>query len=451
MLRHFASLCLSALLCASLGGCSLRQLDPSVVDISTEPMIRVRIAYTVPEISVVPPAGTALMLLSDASNPVVPVGAGEWTFSVRDGLVQARSEDGQHTLLGERIRLEGAARTEPILVKQVPVGVGWWWENRQDRSYEGEMTFSAKEDGTLDVILALPTEEYLRGVVPAEIGETAPMEAQRAQAVAARSETMTALTERTYAGPGYDICADVNCQVFAGSSRYRDVTDAAIRDTRGMILTYDGKPLPAYYASNCGGYSEDVANVWPSRERGIPTWRAHPDGKGGEGRDLTDEATMREWIETRPEAYCNGDYHPNLPDWTKSGYRWEREETQENLSAMVAEKKDIGRVLRIEPLERSAGGRLIRVRFVGEKGTYETGPELAIRQVWTPPLRSAAFIVDPVGDPDRPDAFRIRGAGYGHGVGMCQVGAMARALEGQTYEEILAHYYREAKVVQAYK
>jgi SpoIID/LytB domain protein len=91
------------------------------------------------------------------------------------------------------------------------------------------------------------------------------------------------------------------------------------------------------------------------------------------------------------------------------------------------------------------------VRFVGEEGEYEVGPELAIRQVWQPPLKSSAFVVDPVGDTARPHAFRIRGAGYGHGVGMCQTGAMARAMEGQDYRQILSHYYREASIKAVYR
>jgi len=434
----------------ALAGCASRHSGP-LADMTTEPPIRVRIVHTLEEVTVVLPPRSAMLLLGGTANPLVPATAGDWVFSVEEDYVKARTKDGQHTFLGERIQLEGAAREVPVLIRDVPVGVGWWWENRQDRTYEGLMTFSAKEDGTLDVVLELPTEEYLRGVVPAEIGENAPTEALRAQAVAARSETITALTEKTYAGPGFDICADVDCQVFAGAGRYRDTTDAAIRDTRGVILSYDGKPIPAYYASSCGGYSEDVANVWPHRERGIPCWRAHPDGPGGEGMDLTTEDGIRLWVEGSPEAYCNGAFHDGIPDWAARNFRWDIETLEENLSVMVANREDIGRVLRIEPLERGPSGRLSRVRFVGEEGSFEVGPELAIRQVWQPPLRSAAFIVDPVGDPDRPDAFRIRGAGYGHGVGMCQTGAMARAIEGQTYAEILAHYYREADIGRVYE
>jgi peptidoglycan hydrolase-like amidase len=444
---HFAALMAGSLIlisaCGGRGVLGLSEPDP-------EPVIRVRIVHSVPEITINPPAGSRLDLQS-AEGVVVPLAEGEWIIRARDGVAEARAVDGTKRILAQRMRLIGTAETEEILVRDVPVGVGWWWETRKDRTYEGLMEFSAKEDGTLDVVLELPVEEYLRGVVPAEIGATSPMEALKAQAVAARSETMTALSEGTYAGPGFDICADVDCQVFAGTGGRSEATDQAIRETRGVILSYDGKPIPAYYASNCGGHSEDVANVWPSRERGIPTWRAYPDGPGGEGVDLTAEDAARAWVTGRPEAYCNGDTHPGIPQWAKNNFRWEVETSAEDLSLLVEKKSPIGRVLRIEAVERGPSGRLTRVRFVGEKGEHEVGPELAIRQVWQPPLKSSAFVVDPVGDTARPDAFRIRGAGYGHGVGMCQTGAMARAMEGQDYRQILSHYYREASIKAVYR
>jgi len=391
------------------------------------------------------PDGEYTFAQSDGSNSTLPVGE----------RLMLKAEGGDVVLLYPGTDNELARISRLVLRPQddgtiqlegVPFGVGWWWESKENRIYEGVMEASAKEDGTLDVIMQLPVEEYLRGVVPSEIGGTSPAEALKAQAVAARSETMTALGEGTYAGPNYDICADVDCQVFAGTKKRTAATDEAIRATRGIILTYDGKPIPAYYASNSGGFTEDVRNVWPHRDRGIPCYSPRYDGEGDGPSDLNTEEGVRTWIAARPRVFSNADFHENLPDWTKKNFRWEVTTSADDLTTMVAQRKDIGRVTAIEPLERGPSGRLIKVRFVGETGSLEVGPELSIRQVWQPPLKSSAFVVDA-----EEGKFRIRGAGYGHGVGMCQTGAISRALSGQDYKTILLHYYTQAELVSAYE
>lgn len=419
-------------------------------DFAAEPQIRVLLVEGASSVRITPRGlfnigngETFAVLVPERS--VEAIATDDGSLLVRDPATGAAIFDG-----GNAFVLSSPNAADTMTIHDVPFGVGWWWEGREDRLYDGELTLTRTKTGKINVILALPVEEYLRGVVPSEIGNTSPAEALKAQAVAARSETMTALAEGNYAGDGYDICSDVNCQVYSGIAKRTEATDDAIRATRGVILSYGGKPIPAYYASNCGGFSEDVANVWPSRDRGIPCWSANFDGPGQLPPSLTIESNFREWIAASPDVYCNGEYSPGIPDWAKKNFRWRVETKAEDLSALLAKKKDIGRVLRIEPVGRGESGRMLKARFVGEKGIYEVGPELAIRQVWDPPLKSAAFIVEPVGDPARPDAFVILGAGYGHGVGMCQTGAIARALAGQDYRTILGHYYRGAAIGPAY-
>lgn len=428
-------------------GCGTVETTAPTAKLSAEPEVRVRIVHTLEEATMTP--ATVYMLSADGKTQTVSPDM-EITVSIAGDKVRVGNSTG--TLAeSEFVTLEPETTGGAILLNDVPFGVGWWWESKEDRVYEGRLEMRAKENGTLDVVLALPVEEYLRGVVPSEIGGTSPMEALKAQAVAARSETMTALAERTYAGPGYDICADVDCQVYSGTGKRTDATDAAIRATRGVILSYDGKPIPAYYASNCGGHSEDIQNVWPGRDRGIPCWDGHFDGAGNGPGNLDTESGAAAWVKGRPEVFCNPDFNPDLPQWTHKNFRWEVETKAEDLTKFVAKKMDIGRITRIEPLERGPSARLMRVRFHGEKGTYEIGPELAIRQIWAPPLKSSAFIVSPNGPAGAPTSFTITGAGYGHGVGMCQTGAIARAQAGQDYKTILEQYYREAVVGAIYE
>lgn len=449
---RFLRLTLAALLLPlALGGCATRSHDAaSLARIDAEPSVRVVVVENAHHIDAKPHAGYRVAGAVDRTWMLSP--GAELRFEPTETGVRLLSSGNPLVRDAEYIALTATTPDGLFEIADVPYGVGWWWAGIEDRTYNGLIEVRRNDDGTLAVIVELPVEEYLRGVVPSEIGPTAPTEALRAQAVAARSETMTALRERVYEGPHWDICADVNCQVFAGTGRRNDVTDAAIRDTRGVVLAYGGETIPAYYASNCGGFSEHIENVWPQRDRSIPCWTGRHDGEGDGPGDLSDESVLREWVTSRPLVYCNAHEYPELPDWTRAHFRWTVEADAAELAERLAARGDaIGRVLAIEPVERGISGRLVTVRFVGEDGEVEVGPELAIRQVWDPPLRSAAFVVTPVGEEgEAPESFTLQGAGYGHGVGLCQTGAMARAIDGQDYRTILTHYYTDAEVVSLY-
>jgi stage II sporulation protein D len=350
----------------------------------------------------------------------------------------------------EAVVLESASEGGSLLIRKVPYGVGWWWESAEDRKYEGRIEIHPGPSGKLTVVAVLPLEQYLRGVVPSEIGADSPLEALCSQAVAARSAAVLALTDRIYAGTHHDICSDVACQAFSGISKCTAASDAAVTSTRGCVLVFDGKPVSAYYASNCGGFTEDIRNVWPDRASDRAYWGAACfDGEGTCTLDLTTESGVRSWIEGDPVVFCNP-HHFKVPEWSKKYSRWTRDVATTELTARVALKKDVGRVVGIRPLKRGASGRLIEAEFVGEKGTLKVSPELAIRQVLDPPLKSAVFVVDAKGPADRPDAFMIRGAGWGHGVGMCQTGAVGMANSGKGFREILKHYYPNATVEKLY-
>ena len=293
-------------------------------------------------------------------------------------------------------------------------------------------------------VVTLPLEEYLRGVVPSEIGASAPPEAKAAQAVAARAFAAVALGSRKHAAEGCDVCDTVHCQVYSALDKATTATDAAVSATRGLILMYAGKPMPAYYASNCGGHTEDIGNSWPERAnqaayRGI----AHLDGAGKSDLDLTKDADFRKWLASSPDAYCNPQ-KSEVVGWAGKNFRWTRELTADEATSLVATKKDIGRVLQIRAGTRGESGRLSEVEFVGEKGKLRVSPQLSIRDLFDPMLKSSAFSVETSGPATRPTHFILRGAGSGHGVGMCQTGAMGMANAGKSFREILKHYYPKA-------
>jgi stage II sporulation protein D len=407
-----------------------------------EPIVRVQIISTLDRI-VVEPAGTWRVLSSKSLE--LPPGK-QALVERRDRSVRlvygdARIED---TLL----TLKAIVDSELFLIRDVPYGVGWWWAGREDRKYEGEINIRPGTNGKLSVVVSLPMEKYLRGVVPYEIG-SAPLEAMRAQAVAARSEAMAALRNRMYAGDGYDICGDVDCQVFGGVTRTTALIDRAIQATKGVILQFKGLPINAYFASNCGGHSEGIENVWPLRSGPIRFWSAHPDADTLKVDSLQNENNLRRWLTDGPVAYCNPKTRPGLPDWGSRHWRWKTTTAAESLG-ITNHGLRAGRIVRIDSVRRGTSGRIISARFVGEKGSFRVGSELEFRQVWTPPLRSSCVVVEPLGPADRPDRFGIMGAGWGHGVGMCQAGAVGRALAGHSAERILRHYFPTAEIKAAY-
>ncbi len=333
-------------------------------------------------------------------------------------------------------------------IKNVPYGIGWWWEGIEDRVYEGEIEISINEDKKFDVIVTLPLEKYLCGVVPYEIGNDAPLEALKAQVIAARSETVDALISGKYRGNNFDLCADVECQVFAGNNKRTPETDKAVEETKGLCLFYGDEVIGAYYASNCGGMSENIENVWPGRSGSVPYWSSHFDSN--EELKYDPKNNPEDWINSNPDVYCNPEFHPELPEWSKKNFRWQVEMTNDELSNNLNEIKSIGELQEIKIIERGNSGRIIKARFIGSEDSLDLNSELEIRKIKKPPFRSSCFIYDKIISSDTSMIYKFDGAGWGHGVGMCQSGAVSRAFSGQTYKQILNHYFPESEIKSVY-
>ena len=409
------------------------------------PPIRVLLINSVPEIHLVAHDSWNVKTLDGKDIATLDKNTSA-TISLKDGNIHIKSAGKSAAVKG--LVMESAAQQGILEIKKVPYGVGWWWAGTEDRKYEGRFEIRPLEKGFLEVVVTLPMEDYLPGVVPSEIGPTSPHEALCAQAVAARSEALLALSTGKYAGAHHDIGSDVESQAFSGRTKAAPQSDEAVNATRGLAMVYNGTPIPAYYASSCGGHTEDIRNVWPDRAGEKSYWGAASfDGEGMFTHNLTKEEDFRKWLEDDPEVYCNPKKF-KVPDWASKNFRWQRDISAEELTKWVSAKKDIGRVTGIKAIRRGPSGRMIEAEFVGEKGSLTVGPELAIRQVFDPPLKSAAFVVDIEGSKDRPEKFIIKGAGWGHGVGMCQTGAIAMAHAGKNFRDILEHYYPSA-IVQA--
>jgi len=409
-----------------------------------EPVLRVRIIYTLNEIDI--RFNNAWTLLDNEGNTSIPCGLDDSLSILTDGSsFVLHTKDKEYRSTADFLKLESRDSSAVLTIKDVPYGIGWWWAGRENRIYEGQFEIRRKDDQNLEVIVILPLEKYLCGVIPYEIGGDAPLEALKAQAVAARSDAVDAFIFGKYREDTYDICADVECQVFGGNNKRTEMSDRAVKETRGLCLFDNKKIISAYYASNCGGISERIENVWPSRSGAQPYWRTYLDADIDFDYHLKNENEVKAWINSSPEVYCNPQFSEGLPQWSRNNFRWKAKASAAALTKNLNKIKKIGSLQKIIPLKRGPSGRMIKAAFIGTQDTLILNSELDIRKIKTPPLRSSCFSFETSGEKDSL-IYTFKGAGWGHGVGMCQTGAVARAKAGVNFKDILQHYFRGTEI-----
>jgi stage II sporulation protein D len=369
--------------------------------------------------------------------------------TITDTLISLFDNDDKLLHQGTYLIVQNSDKNKNIMIRNVPYGIGWQWENREDRTYRGDLEFHINSDRNISVINILDVETYLYGVVPSEMGMNSPLEALKAQAVCARTEALVGLETGKYAGPHYQLTSDVMCQVYTGSGNSNDAVRKAVDGTYGMALSNGDSLISAYYASNCGGHTESIEFVWPDRAGPRPYWSGHADMPVDTAPNLRQSDHIREWISDPPDSWCKSD--TVTPEWARSHFRWKFSSSPEQISAAVAEQyRDIGNIYDIIPLERGVSGRIYDLLLIGDAGHVRIQGELNIRRLWAPPLRSSCFVVDKIGPVSSPATFIFSGAGSGHGVGMCQAGAIARANAGIGYKDILSHYFRSSGLQKKY-
>jgi SpoIID/LytB domain protein len=298
-------------------------------------------------------------------------------------------------------------------------------------------------------------ERYLTSVISSEMSATASKEFLKAHAVISRSWLLAQMEKRKQLDNGataffsfikkddelirwydredhtiFDVCADDHCQRYQGITKQSSpAVEQAISETRGQILTYGDEICDARFSKCCGGETEEFQYCW--------------------------EDTPKPYLVSFHDPYCDthdekilsqvlNDYDQETPDF----YRWTVEYTQEALSELVNRKlkDDFGQITDLIPLERGKSGRIWKLKIVGTKKTFTIGKELEIRRALSEShLLSSAFEVEKT-----PSGYRLNGRGWGHGVGLCQIGAVGMALKGHSYQEILKHYYPNFKVVKVY-
>jgi len=337
---------------------------------------------------------------------------------------------------GMRVRNEGvlwfvAGGDSPLQVEAEGVAKGT--PTKVAGAYFGKVYVTLDRNGSLAVVNALPEDRFLAGLLPAEIFPNAPEEALKAQAVAARGELLAKIGTR-HIGDPFRLCSQTHCQVYGGAGRETPRTTAAVAATRGEVLfTADGKDLAdTVYSANCGGHTEHNENVWPDMPV-LAALRGHRDapaaGKSDPYAAGVNEQNVARFIDQPPAAYC-GQARLGAGD----RFRWTVKRTAAELDKLLSRYR-LGEIRAIEVPQRGVSGRALSVRVVGSARSETIRGELRIRQTFGG-LRSSLFVVEIKNG----DAI-FRGAGFGHGVGMCQTGAVGMAEAGKSYREILRHYY----------
>ena len=368
----------------------------------------------------------------------------------------------------------------------VTIGVNFHWERKENQSFRGALKLIV-EHGKLTTVNILSVEDYLLSVISSEMSATASLELLKAHAVISRSWLLAqidknkklAQSSETYSAieqsddeyirwydredhVNFDVCADDHCQRYQGITRESTPTvREAIEATHGKVLTSDGELCDARFSKCCGGVYEEFENCWEPKHYDYLV--AKRDGEDeNDFPDLTKEANAEEWILTKPKAFCNttdakilSQVLNNYDQETQDFYRWTVEYTQQELAELVKNRSgvDYGRIRDLQPVARGTSGRLYKLKIVGEKLTRVIGKELEIRRTLSPShLYSSAFIVErhDVDGEGYPAKFVLRGAGWGHGVGLCQIGAAVMGEQGYDYKEILLHYFINAQITTLY-
>ena len=371
----------------------------------------------------------------------------------------------------------------------VTIGVDFHWERKEAQTFLGKLRFVVDGD-KLWAINELPVERYLASVISSEMSATSSLELLKAHAVISRSWLLVQMRRRKSIEMGvqaasapvkvsdeegvvwydsdahtlFDVCADDHCQRYQGITKATSPhVEEAIKATRGQLLMNGKEICDARFSKCCGGVSEEYEYCWDNNHKPYLLSVVDNAPLGAPPTiDLTREEVAREWILSSPEAFCNtkdatvlGQVLNNYDQETQDFYRWTTGFTQAELADLIRRKSglDFGEIVDLQPLERGKSGRITRLKIVGTKLTRIIGKELEIRRTLSEShLYSSAFVVER-GEMvnDVPQHFRLVGAGWGHGVGLCQIGAAVMGEKGYKYDEILHHYYQTAVIEAQYK
>lgn len=374
-------------------------------------------------------------------------------------------------------------------LSDVTIGVNFHWERKETQTFLGTLRFVVESDKIV-AINELPVEKYLESVISSEMSATSSLELLKAHAVISRSWLLAQMKKRREVAESgnnffsftkkedtlirwydredhtlFDVCADDHCQRYQGITKETSPHVAeAIRQTKGQILMDGEEICDARFSKCCGGITEEFQYCWEDTPKTYLT-AVRDIALGVEHTlpNLTNEEEAEKWIRFNPPAFCNTQDKKILSEVlndydqeTVNFYRWKETLSQEKLQQLIADKlkMDLGAILDMKAVERGKSGRISKLQIIGTEKTFTIGKELEIRRTLSDShLQSSAFVVDKYDKDEQgvPQRFELIGAGWGHGVGLCQIGAAVMGEQGYHYDAILLHYYQGAEIKKLYK
>jgi SpoIID/LytB domain protein len=379
-------------------------------------------------------------------------------------------------------------KTASFDLLDVTIGIHFHWERKENQRFKGSLCIIV-ENEKLTAINDIPLEDYLESVISSEMSATSSIELLKAHAVISRSWLLAQVVKgkelkesakkyhpvsetateyiRWYDREdhvNFDVCADDHCQRYQGITRQTsELVRQAINETFGLVLMHNNKVCDARFSKSCGGVAETFENVWePEVHPYLQAIVDNPQNPEGFDLGLINENAAKKWIRNAPEAFCNthdkkvlsqvlNDYDQETTDF----YRWKVSYSQQVIAELIARKsgRDFGQIIDLIPVERGKSGRLKKLKIMGSKLTLIIGKELQIRKTLSEShLYSSAFVVDKHNIANGiPQEFVLTGAGWGHGVGLCQIGAAVMGEKGYAFHEILMHYFLGAELEKLYE
>ena len=413
------------------------------------------------------------------------VNTGDYTAKIFDSKVIVEDDSGTKTEAGSIVFMPNSYNSI-FELRNVTIGVDFHWEQQESQHFKGALKLIV-EDNKVRAINIIEVEEYLKSVISSEMSAESSNEFLKAHAIISRSWLLAQIEKikllqtrdevyqtsiesddeiiRWYDRENhknFDVCADDHCQRYQGLTKIRSTKVLqAVEETKGEVLIYDDKICDARFSKCCGGLTENFENVW--EEVRLPYLTKIADSEFGDTTsvDLRIEDEAERWIRNSPAAFCNttdnkilSQVLPDFDQNTTDFYRWKVEYSQQVISEIIREKSgiDFGQIIKFEAVKRGHSSRIIKLKIIGKKRTLIVGKELEIRK-WLSKshLYSSAFVVDHLEiENDIPQKFVLTGAGWGHGVGLCQIGAAVMGEKGYSYNDILGHYFSGADISKVY-
>ena len=411
--------------------------------------------------------------------------SGRFKAAIENDKIKISNENKEQVFPSGITFLPDDIEAESFLLKEVVIGKNFHWEKKENQRFRGSLKFIIEND-LITAINILPLEEYLTSVISSEMSPNSSPELLKAHAIVSRGWLVAQLEKKQQNKKSkyeknsciedeiirwydhedhlnYDFCADDHCQRYQGVTKIVNENALnAINNTYGLVLEFENIICDTRYSKCCGGITESFENVWePVTHPYLSSITDYKFELDDYETDLTVDKSAVHWIKSLPNAFCNTSDQKILSQVlvdfdisTNDFFRWQVEYTQNEIAELVKSKigMDFGNILDLIPIERGYSGRIIKLKIDGDKKSLIIGKELEIRKTLSPThLYSSAFYITKEEIINKiPQRFILKGAGWGHGVGLCQIGAAVMSELGYGFDEILTHYFKNSVICKIY-